>query len=108
MGRATYLQATGSSVGLKAGSPNWNANRPAGAGSRFFEGVRAAHRGTADAAGVDWKASVYRKAQEEMKANRGLRIVRMVKLGRVSRSGFYRFQHAEPIPDRDTDLRDAI
>jgi len=43
-----------------------------------------------------------------MKANRGLSIERMVKLGRVSRSGFYRFQDAEPSPDRDMDLRDAI
>ena len=32
----------------------------------------------------------------------------MVKLGRVSRSGFYRFEDAEPDPDRDMDLRDAI
>jgi len=32
----------------------------------------------------------------------------MVKLGRVSRSGFYRFQDDEPSPDRDMDLRDAI
>jgi len=32
----------------------------------------------------------------------------MVKLGRVSRSGFYRFDDAEPDPDRDMDLRDAI
>ena len=43
-----------------------------------------------------------------MKANRGLSLERMVKLGRVSRSGFYRFQTAEPRPDRDMDLRDAI
>jgi putative transposase len=43
-----------------------------------------------------------------MKAKRGLSIERMVKLGRVSRSGFYRFQTAEPSPDRDMDLRDAI
>jgi len=43
-----------------------------------------------------------------MKANRGLTIERMMKLGRVSRSGFYRFQDAEPGPDRDMDLRDAI
>jgi putative transposase len=43
-----------------------------------------------------------------MKAKRGLTIQRMVKLGRVSRSGFYRFQTAEPSPDRDMDLRDAI
>jgi putative transposase len=32
----------------------------------------------------------------------------MMKLGRVSRSGFYRFQDAEPSEDRDMDLRDAI
>jgi transposase InsO family protein len=32
----------------------------------------------------------------------------MVELGRVSRSGFYRFKNAEPSPDRDMDLRDAI
>ena len=43
-----------------------------------------------------------------MKANRGLTLDRMLELGRVSRSGFYRFQDAEPGPDRDMDLRDAI
>jgi transposase InsO family protein len=32
----------------------------------------------------------------------------MVQLGRVSRSGFYRHQDAEPRPDADMDLRDAI
>lgn len=44
-----------------------------------------------------------------MKAGRGLTIKRMVELGRVSRSGFYRFDagHA-PGPDADMDLRDAI
>ena len=43
-----------------------------------------------------------------MKAGAGLTIERMVKLGRVSRSGFYRFDDTEPGPDRDMDLRDAI
>ena len=44
-----------------------------------------------------------------MKANRGLTIERMVKLGRVSRSGFYRFAAGgETDPDPDMDLRDAI
>ena len=44
-----------------------------------------------------------------MKADRGLTIKRMVKLGRVSRSGFYRFDASgRPGPDRDMDLRDAI
>jgi len=44
-----------------------------------------------------------------VKANRGLSIERMVELGRVSRSSFYRF-HADPEPggDGDMDLRDAI
>ncbi len=44
-----------------------------------------------------------------MKANRGLTIERMVELGRVSRSGFYRFDHStEADPDPHMDLRDAI
>jgi len=44
-----------------------------------------------------------------MKASRGLSIKRMVELGRVSRSGFYRFdENAKPGPDPDMDLRDAI
>jgi len=37
-----------------------------------------------------------------------LSIERMVELGRVSRSGFYRFADREADPDRDMDLRDAI
>jgi len=43
-----------------------------------------------------------------VKAGSVLTVERMVKLGRVSRSGFYRFDNAEPDPDRDMDLRDAI
>ncbi len=45
-----------------------------------------------------------------MKANRGLTIERMLELGRVSRSGFYRFGDGGPQQraDRDMDLRDAI
>ena len=44
-----------------------------------------------------------------MKAGRGLTIERMVELGGVSRSGFYRFDRsAEPRPDPHMDLRDAI
>jgi putative transposase len=50
------------------------------------------------------------RSQEEVKANRGLTIERMVELGRVSRSGFYRFGDGEQRrrADRDMDLRDAI
>jgi putative transposase len=43
-----------------------------------------------------------------VKAGNALTVERMVKLGRVSRSGFYRFDAATPDPDRDMDLRDAI
>jgi len=44
-----------------------------------------------------------------VKANRGLTIERMVELGQVSRSGYYRFEEDRP-PQRDGDmeLRDAI
>jgi putative transposase len=45
-----------------------------------------------------------------VKGKGGLTIERIVKLGRVSRSGFYRFDDTEPSPgpDPDMDLRDAI
>ena len=44
-----------------------------------------------------------------MKAHRGLTIARMVDLGRVSRSGFYRFDdESRPVAEGDMDLRDAI
>ena len=44
-----------------------------------------------------------------MKAERGLSIGRMVELGQVSRSGFYRFRKGKPPrPDDDMELRDAI
>ena len=69
-------------------------DRSASGGDRFFEGVLAAHRRTADAAGIDWKSAVYRKVAEEVTAGRGLSIERMVELGRVSRSSFYRFNEA--------------
>jgi putative transposase len=44
-----------------------------------------------------------------VKADRGLTIERMVELGRVSRSGFYRFETGGPArPDGDMELRDTI
>jgi putative transposase len=71
--------------------------------------VLAAHRGTADAAGVDWKSAVYRKVKEEVKACRGLTVERMIQLGRVSRASYYRFnENGQPSHDADMDLRDAI
>jgi hypothetical protein len=61
----------------------------------------AAHRRAADVAGIDWKSAVYRKVKEEMKSNGGLTIGRMVELGRVSRSGFYRFDDENGQPGVD-------
>jgi hypothetical protein len=43
-----------------------------------------------------------------VKAGGKLTVERMVKLGRVSRSGFYRFDDGDSGPDPDMDLRDAI
>jgi putative transposase len=44
-----------------------------------------------------------------VKADRGLTVERMVELGAVSRSSFYRFEaDGDPGPDCDMDLRDAI
>jgi hypothetical protein len=38
-------------------------DRPAGGGDRFSEGVLAAHRRTAHAAGIEWKSAVYKVAE---------------------------------------------
>lgn len=58
---------------------------------------------------MGWKPAVYRRVEEEVKADRGLTITRMVELGRISRSGFYRFEpDRQPGPDPDMELRDAI
>jgi transposase InsO family protein len=71
--------------------------------------VLAAHRGSADAAGVEWQSAVFRKVKEEVKADRGLTVERMAELARVSRASYYRFdKKAEAGVDSDMDLRDAI
>jgi len=60
---------------------------------------------------VDWKSAVCQKVQREVKAAGKLTVECMVKLGGVSRSGFYRFDDADPGRDpssKEMDLRDAI
>ena len=52
------------------GSGTGAENRPAGVGDRFFETVLAAHRRTADAAGVDWKSAIYQQVRQEMSGQR--------------------------------------
>src|SRR5262249_48394251 len=49
------------------------------------------------------ESAIHRKIQEEVKANRRLTIERMVELGQVSRSSFYRF--GEDRPDGDMEPR---
>jgi putative transposase len=69
----------------------------------------AAHRRTADAAGINWESAVFRKIGEEVKVDRGLTVKRMVKLAQVSRASYYRFdENVQPGHDPDMDLRDAI
>src|SRR5438874_13647374 len=96
MGRGMSFLATANSAGRKANRGTGAEGRATDPGDRFFEGVLAAHRETADAAGTDCKAAVCRRIQEEVKANRGLTIERMVQLGRISRSSFYRFDDERP------------
>src|SRR6202008_1035777 len=68
-----------------------------------------AHRGAADAAGTDWQSAVYRKIEEEIQANRGLTVKRMVDRGVGTRPSFYRFdEEVATKTDRDMDLRDLI
>jgi hypothetical protein len=82
-------------------------NRPAGVGDRFVETVLAAHRRTADAAGVNWKGTIYQQVRQEMRTKE-LAIERMCELASVSRRGFYRFDPDVKPAERDMDLRDAI
>src|SRR5258708_26318072 len=83
--------------------------RPADVGDRFFAGVLAAHRGAAEATGTDWKSAVYRKVKEEMKAERGLAIARMVELGGLSRASFYGYDEDDaPNPDHAMNRRDTL
>ena len=99
------------------GKQRWSEGRVAelerkvgqGTGDRFFEGVLETHRGTADVAGTDWESAVFRKVKEEVKADRGLTVERMVRLAQVSRASYYRFdESASTGPDPDMELRDAI
>src|SRR5205085_2568172 len=87
----------------------WTVTIAAGAGDRFFERLLAAHRRTADAAGIDWESAVFRKISEEVKMDRGLTMKRMLKLAQVSRASYYRFdEEARADHDPEMDLRDAI
>ena len=53
--------------------------------------------------------AVFRKVKEEVMADRGLTVERMVRLAQVSRASYYRFEEGgKSGSDFDTELRDAI
>src|ERR1700756_2397537 len=68
-----------------------------------------AHRGTAEAAGIAWKAAVYEQIEEYRKRQEdALSVAQMCTWAEVNRRGFYRFgEGAKPRPP-DMDLREAL
>jgi transposase InsO family protein len=68
----------------------------------------AACRGAAQAAGVDFARIIYPYLEKEMSLATPLRLERLCRLAHVSRAGYYRWQDAPPVADRDLDLRDEI
>src|SRR5439155_555540 len=84
--RAMHFRVMATSAGPTAGSPSWSRRWASRCCRLIFEGLLAAHRGTADAAGIDWKSAIYRKIEEEVRLDRGLTIKLMAKLGGVSRA----------------------
>ena len=66
----------------------------------------AAHRGAAQAAGINWKAAVYQQIESERKQTE-LSLRQLCDLAVVSRAGFYRFPPSDR-REEDMDLRDAM
>src|SRR5437867_6323804 len=96
------------------GKRRWDAgqagakDRPADLGNRFFKGLLATHRGTADVAGIDWKAAIYGNIQEQVRRETGMSIAEMCALAELSRAGYDRFLTTPAAGGKDIDLRDAI
>src|SRR5260370_34367485 len=53
---------------------------------RFFKGLLATHRGTADVAGIDWKAALYEGIQEQVRREAGMSLAEMCTLAPLSRT----------------------
>jgi HTH-like domain len=73
----------------------------------LLEKVLAAHRRTAEAAGVNWKAAIYHQVREEVSSQRWPS-ERLCALAGASRRGFYRFDPDRDPVDQDMERRDAI
>jgi transposase InsO family protein len=69
--------------------------------------VLAAHRGTAQAAGIEWKTAVYREIEKQGEETE-LSVQHMCDLAEVSRAGFYRAAPGREGTEADLDLRDAM
>jgi transposase InsO family protein len=68
----------------------------------------AAHRRTAEAAGIDWKAAIYQEIRRRAGEDEAMSGERMCQLAHVSRASCYRWQPQSPAPDKDMKLRDVI
>src|ERR1700722_13689047 len=93
-------------LGRAADRPTGTQSGPADPGDRFFKGVLAANRGTAEAAGTDWKAATCQHTQKQTEEGVAMKTPRRCQPGHISRASLYRFapdaEHADP----DLDLRD--
>src|SRR5260370_6148360 len=76
-------------------------------GDRFFEGVLAAHRGTADAAGTDWKAATCQFIQDQIQKGVQMTILRLCELGHLTRAALYRLAPDAARRAAQLDLRPA-
>ena len=79
-----------------------------GHGDRFFETVLAAHRTTAEAAGIGWKAAVSQQIRQQVQEKSPMTIQRMCQLAKLPRASFYRRQPHKQGADPDLELRDTI
>ncbi len=64
------------------------AGRPAGHGDRFFKTVLAAHRRTAEAAGLGWKAAVSQQIRQQVQEKPPMSVQRMCQLAKLPRASF--------------------
>src|SRR2546426_7121443 len=90
----------GGGVGAEGGST--------GDGAGFFKKSLAACRGTAPAAGTDWRRRLYQQIEEVVKTETQLTVRTMCQRAGVCRAGFYRMGTANRPAQQDTALREEM
>src|SRR3989454_1328482 len=90
----------GGGVGAEGGST--------GDGAGFFKKSLAACRGTAPAAGTDWRRRLYQQIEEEVKTETQLTVRTMCQRAGVCGAGFYRMGTANRPAQQDTALREEM